>query len=589
VPDIQRYLDIRSASSGRATADGSTVVFVTNITGVPQAWAMPADGGWPHQLTFADQRIGGVAVSPTDPSFVVFSRDDGGNERMQLHAIDPAGFGERDLVVDAEVIHRFGDFGPDGSWFVFCDNRRNGVDFDLYRSDLEGHQELVAEMEGWNVAAAVDADGASVLVGHFESNVDGSVWVVDLASGAVTDVTPHEGAQLNAPAGFGPDGEVFVVSDRDGEFRRAYRIGGGEWHAFGPGDCDVDGLEVRHDRGILAWNDGGRTRAAWLDLDTLDHGPEIEMPLGVAGGFTVEPGGDSVLFTFSGAASNPDVWRVPAGAPVASRLTRSSTAGIDPESFVEPESVAIESFDGLGVQAWVYRPEGVERPPVVVSVHGGPEAQERVGFNSVYQFLLAEGFAVVAPNVRGSAGFGKSYLALDDLELRMDSVRDLTEVGRWVRSRDDLDGSRMALMGGSYGGFMVLAGLATDPDLWAAGVDIVGIANFVTFLENTGDYRRALREAEYGSLERDREFLESISPVNMVESIEAPLLVIHGANDPRVPLGEAEQIVARLRERDHRVDLLVFDDEGHGIVKLKNRRVAYGAVAEFLGEVLAAE
>ncbi|MCJ7726129.1 MAG: S9 family peptidase, partial [Acidimicrobiia bacterium] len=183
MPDLDRYLDIRSASGGASVAGGSTVVFVTNITGVPQAWSVPAGGGWATQLTFADQRVGGVTASPTDPDLVVFSRDSGGNERMQLHAVDPRGFGERDLVVDPAVIHRFGDFGPDGSWFVFCDNRRNGVDFDLYLRTPGGGERLIAQLPGWNSIAEVSPDGGSVLVGHYESNVDSSVWLVALAVG----------------------------------------------------------------------------------------------------------------------------------------------------------------------------------------------------------------------------------------------------------------------------------------------------------------------------------------------------------------------------------------------------------------------
>ncbi len=307
----------------------------------------------------------------------------------------------------------------------------------------------------------------------------------------------------------------------------------------------------------------------------------------MAGGFRVAPEGGDVLFSLSGSASPADVWAIAAGSVTPRRVTFSSTAGVDPATFVEPESAVVTSFDGLEVPMWVYRPQGIETPPVIVSVHGGPEAQERVGFNPVYQYLVASGFAVVAPNVRGSSGYGKTYMSLDDRRLRMDSVKDLVAVGEWVRDHSGFDGERMAVMGGSYGGFMVLAALTTAPELWAAGIDIVGIANFVTFLENTGAYRRALREAEYGSLAEDRDFLESISPINHVEEIRAPLLVIHGANDPRVPLGEAEQIVERLRALDRPVDLIVFDDEGHGVVKLANRRVAYGAVVEFLGEHLA--
>ncbi|MCJ7725969.1 MAG: alpha/beta fold hydrolase, partial [Acidimicrobiia bacterium] len=241
-------------------------------------------------------------------------------------------------------------------------------------------------------------------------------------------------------------------------------------------------------------------------------------------------------------------------------------------------------FDGLMIPVWVYPSAG--DGGVIVSVHGGPEAQERPGFNPIYQYLLAAGYTIVAPNVRGSSGYGRTYLSLDDRRKRMDSVADLNAVGHWVAADGRFGGARMAVMGGSYGGFMVLAALATDPDLWAAGVDIVGIANFVTFLENTGDYRRSLREAEYGSLAEDREFLEAISPTSMVDRITAPLLVLHGANDPRVPLGEAEQIVGRLRELKRDVDLVVFEDEGHGIVKLANRRVAYRRIVDFLGEHL---
>jgi dipeptidyl aminopeptidase/acylaminoacyl peptidase len=585
VPDLDRYLDIRSAGGGRLTADGQTVVFVTNITGVPQAWSVPAGGGWPRQLTFEDQRVGGVATSPTDPELVVFSRDTGGNERMQLHTVDPAGFGERRLVVDPEVIHRFGEFGPDGGWFVFCDNRRNGVDFDLWLRTLDGQERLVARLEGWS--AVVDVTDDAALVGRAASNVDSTTLVVSLATGEVTELTPHTEPRLHSPVAFAADGRrVFLVSDRDGEHRRAHRVDGDAWTAFGPEDADVDGLAVSDRLGALAVNRDGATRLAWFDPESLEVGGAVDLPLGVAGGLTIAPDESGMLFTISGPALNADVWWVEAGEATPVRVTRSSTAGIDPATFVAPEAVTVESFDGLEVPAWVYRPPGVARPPVIVSVHGGPEAQERPGFNPIYQYFLASGYAVVAPNVRGSSGYGRTYQSLDDRRRRMDSVADLNEVGRWVAGRTDLDGSRTAVMGGSYGGFMVLAAMATAPELWSAGVDIVGITNFVTFLENTGAYRRALREAEYGSLDDDREFLESISPTSMVDRITAPLLVIHGANDPRVPVSEAEQIVARLRELGRDTELLVFDDEGHGLVRLPNRRVAYRRVAEFLGTVL---
>jgi dipeptidyl aminopeptidase/acylaminoacyl peptidase len=224
----------------------------------------------------------------------------------------------------------------------------------------------------------------------------------------------------------------------------------------------------------------------------------------------------------------------------------------------------------------------------VVFVHGGPEGQFRPTFQPLVQHLVSTGMAVLAPNVRGSSGYGKAYLHLDDVRLRMDSVADLAHAVSWLRDTGRADASKIAVYGGSYGGFMVLAALTTYPDLWAAGVDLVGIANFVTFLENTGPWRRHLREAEYGSLEHDREFLESISPINHVERIKAPLLVIHGANDPRVPIGETEQMVERLRALGRTVEFLRLDDEGHQISKLKNRLTAYPMVSDFLRQHLQA-
>jgi dipeptidyl aminopeptidase/acylaminoacyl peptidase len=257
---------------------------------------------------------------------------------------------------------------------------------------------------------------------------------------------------------------------------------------------------------------------------------------------------------------------------------------------VEPELIRFVSFDGLSVPAFIYRPKGIKqgvRVPVVINIHGGPEAQYQPIYQPVMQYLVHNGYAVIAPNVRGSSGYGKSYMALDDIEKRLDSVKDIVALRNHIAGMSDMDATRIGLYGASYGGFMVLACMAFYPKLWAAGVDIVGIVNFVTFLENTAAYRRALREAEYGSLENDRELLEKISPIHSIEKIEAPLLLIHGANDPRVPLSEAKQVVAKLKEVGRQVELLVYLDEGHGIVKLQNKLDAYPKAVEFLDKAFA--
>ena len=299
--------------------------------------------------------------------------------------------------------------------------------------------------------------------------------------------------------------------------------------------------------------------------------------------------GGALFVDLSRATSPDEVYRVETPSGAVTAVTASDHAGLDPSTLVEPTLERVRSFDGLEVPVFLYTPRGLrpgERAPTVVWVHGGPEGQFNPYFNAVIQFMVGHGYVVAAPNVRGSTGYGKRYSHLDDIEHREDSVRDLAAVNRWLRTRADVHPDRIAVLGGSYGGYMVLAALTLDPELWAAGCDIVGIANFRTFLERTASYRRALREAEYGSLARDGAVLDRISPIHRVDRIRAPLFVIHGANDPRVPVTEAEQIVAALRARHQRVEYLRFDNEGHGIFRRENRIAAYGALARFFDEVL---
>ncbi|MHB1928971.1 MAG: alpha/beta hydrolase family protein, partial [Acidimicrobiales bacterium] len=281
----------------------------------------------------------------------------------------------------------------------------------------------------------------------------------------------------------------------------------------------------------------------------------------------------------------PDVWVHDRDSGRTTRLTH-SPAPCPPHELVAAEESEVESFDGERVPLFVLRPpSGEAPPPVVVVVHGGPEGQSQPMFNPILQALALAGYAVVVPNVRGSTGYGKRYASLDDTTRRLDSVRDLAAVHAWIGAAG-LDAGRAALWGGSYGGYMVLAGLAFQPELWAAGVDIVGISDLITFLEHTSDYRRAHREREYGSLTTDREFLASASPLRHADAMRAPLFMIHGRNDPRVPVAETEQLAGELRRRGVRCDLVIYEDEGHGLGRLANRLDAYPRAVAFLDDVL---
>jgi dipeptidyl aminopeptidase/acylaminoacyl peptidase len=313
------------------------------------------------------------------------------------------------------------------------------------------------------------------------------------------------------------------------------------------------------------------------------------LPTGVCelSAFSVD--GLQAAITVNGPRHNPDVWVADLARGKARQLTRSIQAGVPQASFVEPELLRYPSFDGLAIAGFLYRPlmaQPGDKLRVLFIVHGGPESQTQASFGPLTQYFVNRGYAVFAPNVRGSTGYGKRFSHLDDVDKRMDAVADLAYGARYLIEHGIADPQRVAVYGGSYGGFMVLAALTQYPELWAAGIDVVGIANFITFLQNTGPWRRDLRIAEYGHPDTDRDLLQQISPIKHVHRIKAPLMVIHGANDPRVPVSEAEQIVAALRARDVPVVYRRYEDEGHGLSKLANRLDAYVKMADFLDQYL---
>ena len=582
--EFARYLKVRGAYGASWSPDGRRVSFLTDITGVPQVWQVAVEGGWPDQLTFHEERVMGAGYSPTE-NRVLFGMDAGGNERAQLFLLGNGS--EINLTRDSDAIHYSGGFSPNGKRVAYTATRRNGTDFDVYVQDLDGEPEMVWEVSGYHTVAAWGPDSSCLIISRQHSNLDNDLYRLDLDSGETKLLTPHDGEARFSSVNITPDGEsAYLSTDRDGDFLRlaSLDLGTLELEYLTPDDRDVESVELSDDGRYLV---ASRNVDGYSDF-MLFNGrgrrmPTPEIPPGMVGGFAFSPDSTKLAFTLTSPDHNPDVWilDLPDGEP--RRLTLSSTAGIPRSTFQRPEVVRYPSFDGREIPALFYEPEE-DDAPVIVNVHGGPESQSRPMFAPVTQYFLDRGYAIFAPNVRGSTGYGKGYTHLDDVELRMDSVKDLAHAAHWLRNKGH---EKVAVMGGSYGGFMVLAALTEYPELWSAGVDIVGIANMVTFLENTGSYRRALREPEYGSLEKNREFLESISPIHKAENITAPLMVIHGKNDPRVPVGEAEQIVERVRKNGGAVEYLLYEDEGHGLAKLKNRLDAYPKIATFLDEHLA--
>lgn len=590
--DIERYLNVRSAGAPTISPDGDRLAFLLDTTGVPQVWLLDAAESWPDQLTFYDERITFVDYSPTNPE-IAFGMDKGGNERQQFYRLDPHNGEVMPLTDRPDAKHRWGGWSHDGSRFAFTSNRRDNAVFDVYVQDRGEYGEaarLLHAGDGWLTATGWSHDDTRVAVHQAYSNYDQDVYVLDVESGDVRHVTPHEGDVRYLGVEWGPTGEaIYLTTDLDADTMYLARLDLESLEielVYEGGDWNVEGVAVDQDSGRIAFSRNVEgytdlTIAEFVDETTIEPVADPDLPDGVFGGFSFGPDGHRIAFGGSASSLNANAYVTDTETGTTTRWTRASTAGISPDSFVEPEVVHFESFDGLEIPSYFSRPESDEPSPVIVDIHGGPESQRRPSFNPVKQYFLANGYAVFEPNVRGSTGYGKAYTRLDDKRKRMDSVADIEAGVGWLRDRPDVDPDRIVALGGSYGGFMVLAALTEYPDLWAAGVDVVGIANFVTFLENTGDWRRKLREAEYGSLDDDRDFLESISPINTIDRIRAPLLVLHGANDPRVPVGEAEQI-AEEAAKHVPVETVIFDDEGHGFSKLENRIEAYRTVVDFL-------
>ncbi|SEO40432.1 Dipeptidyl aminopeptidase/acylaminoacyl peptidase [Halogranum amylolyticum] len=596
--DIERYLNIRSAYGASFSPSGETLSFLMDTTGTSQVWSVGGPGEWPDQHTFYDERVTFGSWSP-ERRELAFGMDEGGNERDQLYLLGPDTGEITNLTQRPDAKHWWGGWSHDGERFAFTSNRRDNSVFDVYvqaRDAVGNDAELVYEGDGWLNVGGWSPDDSRLVVTEAYSNFDQDVYVLDIDSGELTHLTPHEDTIRYQSVTWGPKGEnLYLVTDDGADTLYLARLHvetrelttveeGGDW--------ELDGVAIDHDTGRLVYSqnvDGYTelTTGTLTDPDTVETFPQPELPEGVAGGVSFGPDAERFALTVTGSADNTNVYVIAMETGEVQRWTRAATAGIPRETFVEPELVHYPTFDDRQIPAFFTLPAtdtGHGETPVIVDIHGGPESQRRPSFSGVKQYLVQNGYAVFEPNVRGSAGYGKAYGHLDDVENRMDSVKDIEAAVEWLHDHPAVDSDRIVAMGGSYGGFMVLAALTEYPELWAAGVDIVGIANFVTFLENTGDWRRELREAEYGSLEDDREFLESISPINNIDAIEAPLFVLHGENDPRVPVGEAEQIVEEAREQGVPVRKLIFDDEGHGFSKLENRVQAYTEIVDFLEE-----
>ena len=582
---IQQYFSIGSCSGARWFNEDS-FLFLSNRSGVNQVWKKDLTTGEETQLTNYTERIGGIY--PKNGS-IFFTMDLGGNENEQIHVIRE---GEEavNLTCNNAVRHQFGGIKPDGKTIVFSSNGRTPQTFDICQMNTEtGVQEIVIQnSDNYNMPAGLSPNGKYFLYNKLKAQSDNCMWIADVDAKTAKNIDNNPGYAQYTNAAWKKDSTGFYfLTDKDSEFKYLayYDVASGSFHKIYEENWDLEDLALSYDDKYLSIkiNRDGYSALEIYNTQTGAFENVPNLPKGVMAyyGSSWAPESHRLLVTLTCGQRPADIWMLDLDNDKVERMTFTDLQGINKDDLVEPELHHFTSFDGLTVPYWLYRGKKASRS-VVVSIHGGPEGQDRPLFSPLFQYLISEGLTIVAPNVRGSVGYGKSYHHLDDIEKRLDSVHDAACLAEHLVEAGIADKDKIAVMGASYGGYMTLATTAFYPDLWVAGVDTVGMSNLETFLENTADYRRAHRESEYGSLAQHRHILRAVSPIHKVDDITAALMVVHGSNDPRVPVSEAEQIVASLRSRNVPVEYLLYTDEGHGLSKRKNQFDCYPKVAAFL-------
>lgn len=604
---VKDFVRVERADTPSFNADGGTLAFRWNADGRPQAYLLDLASGDTRQLTDTEGVVYGLRWRPGHDE-ALFVTDDGGDEAYQLRAVTPDG-ATRELVVEAGVICNPGAFSRDGARLSYGSNRRDRRFFDVWVHELEGGGDrCVLQRDAMLSAGRFTADGRALVVSapNLEVPGDNNVWLVDPEAPEAEPrlLTAHDpetdGAAEWQAATPHPGGALLALSDEAREFRGLQRIdpAGGERAFELTYDWDIEGFAVTEagDRLAVVVNEDGISRLEAYEL-TPDGRvgaalPVPELPPGIVAQPTWSPDGRRLALTFESASAVPNVWVLDLDEGAARAVTAAGAHGVDPSTLPEPRLIRYRTFDGREIPAFYYRPLGVaddERLPCLVLVHGGPEGQSRPALWGRYaapQYLLARGdVALLVPNVRGSTGYGREYSHADDVELRMNSVRDLNAATDWLAASGGVDPSRIGVMGGSYGGFMVLAAITEAPERWGAAVDLFGIANFETFLKFTGPWRRKHRAREYGE---DPEFLRTISPIHKADRIRTPLLVVQGDHDVRVPPEESEQIVETVRRNEGVVEYVVYEREGHGIQRLPHRLDMGERIVRFLEEHLIA-
>ncbi|MFN5632472.1 MAG: prolyl oligopeptidase family serine peptidase [Sphingomonadales bacterium] len=579
--ETRPYMEFRTAGFVGWHPTERRMMIATRFANTAQLHLVAQPMGMRKQVSFEAEPVGNGSWAPKTGDVFVTQKDIGGNEFFQIHTLKD---GKLTMLTDGQSRNSLSAWSDDGELIAYSSTKRNGTDTDLYVMNPRDPStaRMVAEVKGggWSLAAFAP-DKKSAVVGSYVSVTNTDLYMLDLASGVMTPIGDPKKDIAYGGAQFAPDGSLWVTSDEGADFQRLGTLDRktGKFTPRGPKEnWDVDTFDIAPDGSFIAYvtNEAGMAKLKLLDPKTDQVRTVDSLPAGIIGGLEISEWGE-IGITFTSARSAADAYSVDPKTMAVTRWTESETGGLDVTKNSEPELVKIKSFDGLEVSGFLYRPDPAKFPgkrPLIMNVHGGPEGQSRPGFLGRNNYLLNEkGVAIFFPNVRGSTGYGKTFVSLDNGPFkREDSVKDMGAFLDALAKDPALDAGSFGLTGGSYGGYMCYAAAVQFKTKLRATNCIVAISNFVTFLENTQSYRRDLRRVEYGD-ERDpkqRAKLIEISPLTRVSEIEKPMMVVTGANDPRVPQSEADQIVKAIRDRGATSWHLVGTNEGHGFAKKEN-------------------
>lgn len=577
---VSRMGAIGYSYGGVFSPDGQHIAFITNASGVPNVWMADtdADGSGLKQVTHSEDQVGGVSWNPVNDTLAVDIAPGGGLNR-QLYLL-PAEGGEMQMITAGGRVNNWlTGWSDDGRYLGYSSSLENEAGMDCWLHDTEtGENRLIAKNQGigW---CQLSPDATLAVVWRMVSRGNTNLYLVNVQSGTEQLLTPHVGVALSQSPLWLDNDTVVFASNVDREMLALARVeitegtAGEPEFLAGRDDAELASMDKLADgRLLLNWNAAGRSDLAYFNPATREMTPGPTLPAEIAGEPVASKDGRQVVITVSGAAAPTNVWRLDPASGAFKQVSQTPHEGVDLDTLVSPVLKTYTAHDGLELSGWYYAPRDADVPgPMVLSFHGGPEGQSRPAFRATYQALLNRGIAVFAPNVRGSSGFGKTFVNLDNGALRFDGIKDIEATVKFVTEAKLAEAGRIGIMGGSYGGYMVMAGLTDYPDLFAAGANLFGVVNFATFFANTEPWMAAISTVEYGDPVTDKELLEQLSPIHKVDRVIAPTIVLHGANDTNVPVVEAEQVVENLQQRGVPVKYVLFPDEGHGWGKLENR------------------